>query len=99
MKIQHCIIACIALLLAGCCKEPDYNTVQVGPATFTLDKVTATTAAFSGHADVSGYDIPYADISIYYSDRIELEGGEVLPVSEARQRVVKQRYHAFLRQL
>ena len=38
-------------------------------------------------------------ISRYYSDRIELEGGEVLPVSEARQRVVKQRYHAFLRQL
>ena len=38
-------------------------------------------------------------ISRYYPDRIELEGGEVLPVSEARQREVKQRYHAFLRQL
>ena len=38
-------------------------------------------------------------ISRYYPDRIELEGGEVLPVSEARQREVKQKYHAFLRQL
>lgn len=83
MKIQHCIIACIALLLAGCCKEPDYNTVQVGPATFTLDKVTATTAAFSGHADVSGYDIPYADISIYYSDNEDftLENAEKASLS------------------
>lgn len=85
MKIHYhlSIIACIALISSGCCKEPDDNTVRVGPASFSLDKVTATTATFSGHADVSGYDIPYTDISIYYSDNEEfsLENAEKASLS------------------
>ena len=85
MNIRHYlnIIACLAMIISGCCKEPDDNTVRVGPASFSLDKVTATTATFSGHADVSGYDIPYTDISIYYSDNEEfsLEDAEKASLS------------------
>lgn len=62
------IISCIVLLLSGCCKELDHNTSHAGPVTVTLGKVTATTAAFSGYAEMPTDDIPHSDISIYYSD-------------------------------
>ena len=85
MNIRHYlnIIACLAMIISGCCKDPDDNTVRVGPASFSLDKVTATTATFSGHADVSVYDIPHTDISIYYSadEDFSLENAEKASLS------------------
>lgn len=62
------IISCIVLLLSGCCKEPDYNISHAGPVTVSLGKVTATTATFSGTAEISIYDVPHSEIAIYYSD-------------------------------
>ena len=35
----------------------------------------------------------------YYPDRVEMENNAVLPISEARQREVKQKYHEFFRRL
>ena len=35
----------------------------------------------------------------YHPDRVEMENNAVLPISEARQREVKQKYHEFLRRL
>lgn len=41
---------------------------------------------------------PYG-ICRYHPDRVEMENNAVLPISEARQREVKQKYHEFLRRL
>lgn len=87
MNIRHYlnIIACLAMIISGCCKDPDVdpNTEQVGPVTMTLGKITATTATFSGHADVSVYDFPHTDISIYYSadEDFSLENAEKASLS------------------
>ena len=35
----------------------------------------------------------------YHPDRVEMENNAVLPISDARQREVKQKYHEFLRRL
>ena len=39
-----------------------------GPATMTLDKVTATTATFTGHLDVPASDLSFSQVTVYYSD-------------------------------
>ena len=39
-----------------------------GPATLTLDKVTATTATFTGHLDVAASDLSFSQVTVYYSD-------------------------------
>lgn len=43
-------------------------TVKADPVVFALDKVTAATASFSGHLNVPAADIPYCQITVYYSD-------------------------------
>ena len=39
-----------------------------GPLTWSLDKVTATTATFTGHFDVPASDLPFSQVIVYYSD-------------------------------
>ena len=39
-----------------------------GPATLTLDNVTATTATFTGHLDVAASDLSFSQVTVYYSD-------------------------------
>ena len=39
-----------------------------GPATLTLDKVTATTATFTGHLNVAASDLSFSQVTVYYSD-------------------------------
>ncbi len=39
-----------------------------GPATLTLGKVTATTATFAGHLNVSASDLSFSQVTVYYSD-------------------------------
>lgn len=43
-------------------------TVKADPVVFALDKVTAATASFSGHLNVPAADLPYCQITVYYSD-------------------------------
>lgn len=42
--------------------------VKADPVVFALDKVTAATATFSGHLNVPAADLPYCQVSVYYSD-------------------------------
>ena len=39
-----------------------------GPLTWSLDKVTATTATFTGHFDVPASDLSFSQVTVYYSD-------------------------------
>ena len=39
-----------------------------GPATITLGKVTATTATFTGHLNVTASDLSFSQVTVYYSD-------------------------------
>ena len=39
-----------------------------GPATMTIDKVTATTATFTGHLDIAASDLSFSQVTVYYSD-------------------------------
>lgn len=41
---------------------------------------------------------PY-EINRYYPDRVEMVGKMLLPISESRQREVKEKFHSFLREL
>ena len=41
---------------------------MVGPATIVLEKVTATTATFTGTIDVSESMLPFTQVAVYYSD-------------------------------
>ena len=41
---------------------------MIGPATIVLEKVTATTATFTGTIDVSGSMLPFTQVAVYYSD-------------------------------
>jgi len=43
-------------------------TVKAEPVVFALDKVTAATASFSGHLNVPAADLPYCQVTVYYSD-------------------------------
>lgn len=39
-----------------------------GPATLTLDRVTAATATFTGHLNVAASDLSFSQVTVYYSD-------------------------------
>ena len=39
-----------------------------GPLTWSLDRVTATTATFTGHLDVPASDLSFSQVTVYYSD-------------------------------
>ena len=39
-----------------------------GPLTWSLDKVTAMTATFTGHLDVPASDLHFSKVTVYYSD-------------------------------
>ena len=41
---------------------------MIGPATIVLEKVTATSATFTGTIDVSGSMLPFTQVAVYYSD-------------------------------
>ena len=68
------LLFCSIPFLSGCSDElsgddnPGNGGGKVEPVTLSLDKVTATTATFSGHLDIPSADIPYSQVTIYYSD-------------------------------
>ena len=39
-----------------------------GPLTWSLDKVTATTATFTGHFDVPASDLSFSQVTVFYTD-------------------------------
>ena len=52
-----------------------------GPATFEMDKITATTASFKGHLNVSESEIPFCSVTLYYSDEETFSIGTAQNVS------------------
>lgn len=46
--------------------KPAVSTV--GPAVLEMDRITATTASFKGHLNVSENAIPFSSVTLYYSD-------------------------------
>ena len=46
--------------------KPAVSTV--GPAVLEMDRITATTAYFKGHLNVSENAIPFSSVTLYYSD-------------------------------
>ena len=68
------LLFCSIPFLSGCSDElsgddnPGNGGGKVEPVTLSLDKATATTATFSGHLDIPSADIPYSQVTIYYSD-------------------------------
>lgn len=51
------------------------------PATFEMDKITATTASFKGHLNVSESEIPFCSVTLYYSDEEAFSIGTAQNVS------------------
>ena len=42
---------------------------MVGPAIFSIEKVTATTAVFKGHVDLPKEDLAFCNVTLYYSQQ------------------------------
>ena len=53
------VLLCAGLIAVGCVECP---------AVISLDKVTATTATFTGHLNVAFSDLPVSQVIVYYSD-------------------------------
>lgn len=53
----------------------------VGPATLEMDRITATTASFKGHLNVSENEIPFCSVTLYYSDEETFSIGTAQSVS------------------
>ena len=53
----------------------------VGPATLEMYKITATTALFKGHLNVSENEIPFSSVTLYYSDEEMFSLGTAKSVS------------------
>lgn len=49
--------------------EQDSSTQKVGPASLSLDVVTATTVNFVGKLDVPSSELFYCEITMYYTDK------------------------------
>ena len=47
------------------CRQVYEGENVVGPATVTLDKLTATTATFGIHMDVPDAELPYCRVMVY----------------------------------
>lgn len=52
-----------------------------GPLTWSLDKVTATTATFTGHLNVPASEVPFTRVSILYSDAENFNVGAATSVA------------------
>ena len=53
----------------------------VGPAVLEMDRITATTASFKGHLNVSENAIPFSSVTLYYSDNETFSIGTAQSVS------------------
>ena len=53
----------------------------VGPATLEMNRITATTASFDGHLNVSENEIPFSAVTLYYSDEETFSIGTAQSVS------------------
>ena len=70
-RLLRVFLLCAGLVMVSCEEDApiggENEEIQT-PPTLSLDKVTATTAAFTGHLDVSVPDLSSGKITLYYSD-------------------------------
>lgn len=79
------LVLCAGVVFISCQKDPvdegDKPEVQSDTTFVTLEKVTATTATFSGHLSVEASDIPSSQVMVYYSDAAEFKLEDATGVS------------------